>query len=216
MITINNLYFKYVREYFSLYDINIQINKNETVALIGEEESGKTTLLRILAKLESYDKGEIYVKQISLKKLRYANDVALAYLPSVPIFYENKSVYENFKYILTVQKFPPEQIDKKIDDVLAEYKVENLKDVIVRNLSLFDKYLLSIIRACLRQLEIVLIDEILDNLEGEQQQIIFDLIKEKFAGQTTLVIATKSAEIAEKLEARKIHFKSGSIVEVNQ
>ena len=40
--------------------------------MVGEDESGKTSLLRILAKLEKPSKGNVYIKDIPLKKLNYS------------------------------------------------------------------------------------------------------------------------------------------------
>ena len=86
MILIKNLYLKFIREYFALYDISLNIEDGEKVAFIGEEHSGKTTLLRILAKLEKPSKGEIYIRDIPLKKLNYNYDISAGYLPASPVF----------------------------------------------------------------------------------------------------------------------------------
>ena len=52
MIKIKNLFLRYTREFYALYDVSIDVEEGESVALVGEDESGKTSLLRILAKLE--------------------------------------------------------------------------------------------------------------------------------------------------------------------
>ena len=73
MIRISNLFLRYVRQYYALYDINLEIAQGERVAFIGKKESGKTSLLRILLKLEKAQKGEVYIKNIPLKKLNFAD-----------------------------------------------------------------------------------------------------------------------------------------------
>ena len=101
MLKINNLYLRYTREFYALYDINIDIADNEKVAFIGQDESGKTSLLRIIAKLEKLTKGELFIRDIPIDKLDYKTDISAGYIPATPVFLEKKSVYENFKYILT-------------------------------------------------------------------------------------------------------------------
>ena len=86
MIKIKDLYLKYTREFFALYDININIAEGEKVALVGEDESGKTSLLRILAKFEKITKGEVYIRDIPLDKLNYKTDISAGYIPATPIF----------------------------------------------------------------------------------------------------------------------------------
>lgn len=214
MILIKNLYFKYTREYYTLYDINLNIEANEKVALIGEDDIGKTTLQRILTKLERPESGEIYLKGIPLKKVNFSCDVSLAYIPYTPVFMESKTVYENLKYILKKQKVKSTEIESKINKTLINFNIEALKDVQVQDLSLFQKYLVSIARACLRKLEIVLIDGILERLEGEEREQIIEVIKNKFIkNNLTLVIATNDKEMASGICDKLVEIKSGSIVE---
>ena len=55
MLSIKNLYLKYTKEYYALNDINLDVAVGESVALVGEQNSGKTSLLRVIAKLECFD-----------------------------------------------------------------------------------------------------------------------------------------------------------------
>ena len=86
MLSIKNLCLKYTREYYALKDINLDVAVGETVALVGEQNSGKTSLLRVIAKLENYDSGEIYINKIPLKKIDFKTDINLGYVPYCPVF----------------------------------------------------------------------------------------------------------------------------------
>lgn len=213
MIQIKNLYLKYTREYFALYDINIAIFPGESVALVGEDESGKTSLLRILAKQEKPSKGDVYIKDIPLKKLNYQTDISAGYVPTTPMFFEKKTVYENFKYILKERKLPPNEIENKINRTLIEYSIEKIKDTKICELSLEEKYVLSFIRLSFRELELLMVDNIFDNISIETQEAIINMIKRLKTKSTTLIVATTKPEIAQKLCRRNIYFKSGSIVQ---
>lgn len=214
MILVKNLYLKYIREYFALYDISLSIEDGEKVALVGEEHSGKTSLLRILAKLEKPSKGEVYIKDIPIKKINFRYDVSAGYLPASPVFFEKKTVYENFKYILKYQKLSEADLENKINDILIDFNIEKLKDSKVKELTLFEKYLVSIARLCFRNLDLVLIDNIFDNLNDKERNSIVELIKERFLNKkTTLVVATTSEKIAKTLANRNIYFSNGSIVD---
>ena len=152
MLQVKNLYLKYTREFFALYDVNMKIAKGESVAFVGEDESGKTSLLRIFAKLEKASKGEVYIKDIPLDKLNYKTDISAGYVPATPVFLEKKTVYENFKYVLKAWGLEEAEIENKINKVIIEYALEKLKDVKLKDLTREEKYILSLIRLSMKHL----------------------------------------------------------------
>ena len=82
----------------------------------------------------------------------------------------------------------------------------------IEELSLFEKYKISIIRFSLREIELALIDNIFDKLTEEENVEIINLIKEVlYKEKTTVIVATTKNEIVESLNARVIKFNLGSI-----
>ena len=212
MIKVKNLFLRYTREFYALYDINMDIEEGEKIAFVGEDESGKTSLLRIFAKLEKMTKGEVYIHDIPLKKLNYKVDIKAGYVPAKPVFLEKKSVYENFKFILKGWGLSDNEIESKINDVIIEYSLEKIKDMKINELSLEEQYILSLIRLTFRELDLLMIDNIFDNMSEATYEVAVSLIKELQTKKTTLIVATKKDEIANDLCKRKIYFKDGSIV----
>ena len=214
MILVKNLKLKFTKEFYALYDINLNIKKGESVALLGEKNSGKTTLIRTLCKLEKDYTGEIYIKDIPLKKIDFSVDIEMGYVPVAPIFLDKKTVYENLKYVLKCRKISTAQIEEKINNLLIEFNIEKLKDEKINKLTLFQKYLVSLARLSLRNLELVLIDNIFEELNNNEKETIIEIIKKYYLqNKTTLVIATSSNDIAKSLTKRIIKFKLGSIEE---
>ena len=214
MITVKNLSLKFTKEFYALYDINLEIKKGESVALLGEEHSGKTTFLRVLCKLEKDFTGEVYLKDIPLKKVDFSFDISMGYLPVVPVFFEKKTVYQNFQYLLKIRKINKAETEEKINKLLIDFNLEKFRDEKVKNLTVFDKIILSIARLSLRELDIVLIDNIFEKLSNEQYERVNELIKKQFVNnKITTIIATTSLDIAKDLTKRIIKFKLGSIEE---
>ena len=102
MLSIKNLYLKYTKEFYALEDVNIEVSEGESVAFVGEENSGKTTLLRVIAKLQEFDSGEVYINHIPIKKIDFKTDLSVGYVPFCPVFFFNNTVYEHFSYILHI------------------------------------------------------------------------------------------------------------------
>lgn len=213
MIEIKNLYLKFIREYYALYDISINVEQGECVCLLGQEESGKTSLLRTIAKLEKYEKGEIYIKDIPLSRINFKDDVHLGYVSYMPSYLNKKTVYENFKYVLKQRKVPKDEIEQRINDVLIEYNLEKYKNSKINTLTLFEKHAISIIRLALRPLEVALVDNIFNCLDSDQIEQLVSLIKTVFLDKkVTTLIATESEELAKRFSQTIIKFENGSIV----
>lgn len=212
MVEVKNLFLKYTREYYALYDVNMKIEDGESVAFVGEDESGKTSLLRIISKLEKLTKGEVYIRDIPIEKLDYKTDLSAGYIPATPVFLEKKTVYENFKYALKNWGYDDGEIESKINKVIISYSLEKIKDTKIKDLSLEEKYVLSLIRLSFRELDLLMVDNIFDNLTPTTFEVVMTLIKELTTKKTTLIIATTKEEIADRLCKRKLYFKYGSMV----
>lgn len=213
MLSIKNLYKKYTKEFYALEDISLDVAPGESVAFVGEENSGKTTLLRVIAKLEDYDKGEIYINKIPLKKIDFKTDLRVGYIPYCPVFLENKTVYENFKYILAKKGVKPAEAEKMINNAIIDFSIEKIRDEKVKNIRKEDKYILSLIRLSFRELDLLLVDNIFDEISSVYIDAILSLIKKMKTPDTTLILACTRPEIAEKMCKRKIFFEHGKIVE---
>ncbi len=216
MLSIKHLFHKYTREFFALYDINLDIADGERVAFVGADNSGKTSLLRIISKLEKPSKGEIYLKDRPLKKVNFRSDISVGYVPASPVFMENKTVYENFKYILSERKISQAEVENKINAAVIDFSLEKIKDEKICNLSLEEKYILSLIRLSFRKLDFLMIDNIFDHLSEFYLELIEELLEKIVSPSTTLVVATTDEKIAARFCKRNIYFKNGSIVSASE
>lgn len=215
MISIKNLSLKFIREYYALYDISLDIEKGEKVAFVGEEHSGKTTLLRVIAKLEKLTNGNVYINGIPLAKINFKNDLSVGYVPVKPIYLKRKTVYENFVYLLKERKLSTQEIEDRINKVLIDFNIEKFRDEKWENLSLFDQYVVSLVRIALREIDLLLVDEIFDRVSKKEAAKLVDLLLEHFFAKTNLtaIVATNNTQTANKLCKTIHYFKFGSLVE---
>ncbi len=213
MLSIRDLNLKFTKEFNALDDISLDVQAGESVAFIGEESSGKTTLLRVIAKLEDFDSGEIYINNIPIEKIDFKLDISVGYVPYCPVFIENKTVYENFKYILNKKGVKPAEAERIINDAIIEYSIEKIRDEKVKNIRKEDKYILSLIRLTFRPLDLLLVDNIFDEISDVYIDAILSLIKKIKTSKTTLILACTRPEIAEKICKRKIFFEHGKVIE---
>ena len=215
MISIKNLYLSFTKEYYALKNINLEIADGEKVALIGEADSGKTMLLRVLAKLEKFKSGEIYIKNIDIKKINFKQDLQVGFVPRSFVFLENKTLKENFEHILKIRNFDPATINLKVLTALKNFDIESCQNLKVKNLSPYQKIMAELARVCLRKIDLFLIDDVCSLVTPmEQKKIIqklLDIMKDY--PESTFVFTFSDKELANVLNIKKIKLKDGEIIE---
>lgn len=153
-----------------LENISFTVNEGECVALTGESGAGKTTLMRIIAGLETADSGTVSIKADTKKTYVFQENRLL----------ENKSVLDN---ILAVA---PDK--EKALNILKECKLYDDKDKKAGNLSGGMKRRLAVARALCYGGDIYFLDEPLRELDEETLKITAELIKREIKGKTAILI----------------------------
>ncbi len=118
MIKIENVSIKYIKEYYSLYNVSLEINEN--TLLIGNETSGNNFLLRILSKIDKHYQGKIYFENHDLVQIK-DRDLSLAFIPQKPCLFENKSILENLIYPLKIRKINKKEAILRAKTAISPY-----------------------------------------------------------------------------------------------
>ena len=212
MISLVSVYKRYAREYYAIQNITFEVLKGEILALVGPKESGKTCIMRILAGIETPDKGEVFIKNFPLKKVDYSVDVSMGYLPYNTLFFEKKTVYDNLKYVLEIRKTDKGQIESKINETVIDFRLESILNTKAEDLSKYERYLVSIARLSFRKLEIVLIDDIFEDLTQQETKELLKLFRKYFVKKNvTILFATSDEKLAKNLTNHIIYLKYGAI-----
>lgn len=215
MLTVKNLYLSYTKEYYTLNDINLELDFGEHVLILGEKESGKSSLIRVIAGLETPTKGEVKLKGKLIALVNYKNDIKMGYLSSFGAFLNNKSVRQNLEYVFKIRGYSKQEIANLVNIALLTYKLDTLSDIKIKLLSDYDKLRVAICRLSLRPLEFIVVDDIFENVTTSEAQKLVELVKELINKNENCssIVATSSESIAEMLKGRVVKLKYGSIVE---
>lgn len=213
MIEFKEVTLAYTKDYNALQNINLTINKEERVVVVGEENSGKSSLLRVLVGIEKPNKGEATIKGIPTYKADFKELISLGYLPVKPVFMEGKTVAKNLEYPLKIRKVDKNMRQVKLFNVLRSYGLDAIKDIKVKELSYYDRLKVCLARFALRNVDIFVIDDIFKRLDEKETKKIIDYINDlvEFNGAAS-VIATSSEEIAKKLGGKVVTIDNGSLV----
>ena len=212
MLKVNSLYVSFSKEYYTLNDISFQLGANEKMVIVGNKNSGRTVLLRVLVGLEPIAKGEIFYKNISLDKIDFQNDLSVGYLPVNSAFLEKKTVQENIEYVVKLRTKDKSYISAKTQNALNEYGLEYIKKKKVKEINYYDRVRLSLARLSTRNLDILLIDDVFSKLSSMERDKLIKQIKTlvKNHGCSVLVMA-EDDDVAEKFGYNKKYLVYGSL-----
>lgn len=213
MISIKNLYVSFTKEYNALNNINLEILDKERVAFLGQKESGKTTLLRVLAKLEESSKGEVYINDKNLNKIDFKTDINVGYVPQSPVFKQNKTVLENLEYVLKIRNYDMPSVNYKILSALNNFDIDAIRNFKVNQLSKYQKYLVQLARVSMRKIDLFLIDDIFSDLTLSEQESMVNYVNILIQNNpdSTFIFALENEKIANKLQLKIVKINNGCI-----
>lgn len=183
-----------------LKDINIDIKKGETVALIGTNGSGKSTLLKLMTKIIYPTIGTVQTKG----KLTSLLELGAGFHPD---FSGRENIYFNAS-IFGLSKC---EIDQRLEEIIAFSELEEFIDNPVRTYSSGMYMRLAFSVAINVDADILLIDEILAVGDQHFQDKCFKKLEELRDSSKTIVIVTHSLESVRKLCNRAIWIKDGVV-----
>ncbi len=183
-----------------LKNINLNIKKGETVALIGVNGSGKSTLLKLMTKIIYPNKGKIVTngKLTSLLELGAG-------------FHQDFTGRENIYFNASIFGLTAAEIDKRVNDIIAFSELGNFIDNPVRTYSSGMYMRLAFSIAINVDAEILLIDEILAVGDKHFQDKCFQKLEELSKSDKTIVIVSHDLGSMRKLCSRGIWINEGII-----
>ena len=184
-------------------DINLQFAAGKVYALIGNSGCGKTTLLNILAKLESYEKGSISYRGQELKQIKshhfFKNE--LGYLFQNFGLLENETIAANLELGLIGQKWTKQEKKKREEEVLEKVGLNYLTlDQKIYELSGGEAQRVALAKVILKDPPLILADELTAALDPETSQEIMNLLLSLKKPDRLMIIATHNPAIWEKAD----------------
>ena len=196
MLSVNNLNVAY-GSIQVLWDISLQINEGEIVALVGSNAAGKSTLLKSIAGIKKMKSGEIMLdgENISRMKPRQIVKKKVMLCPEGRLIFPRMSVMENLKTgAYTVSKEEKEEGIVRAMDLFPILK-ERQKQA-GGTLSGGEQQMLAIARALMSNPKYLLLDEPSLGLSPKYTDMIFDLILKIRDQGTSVLLVEQNASMA--------------------
>lgn len=186
--------------------------EGSTYALMGLNGTGKSTLLRVCALLETPDRGEVrYLAEgrLQVPDLSLKRRITLL-LPGIGVF--NTSVFNNVAYGLRIRGVNRRELEARVDAILEVVGLTAKKRQRALDLSTGQSKRLGLARAMVLEPEVILLDEPTASIDQENTEIIEDIIiKMKARGRATIILVTHDPAQAERLGDQVLQMEEGKI-----
>lgn len=221
-IEFKNVSFKYPgSNNYALKNISFSLNKNENIAIVGENGSGKTTIIKLLTKLYDIEEGNIYINDINIKDIEnitLQNKIGILLQDFVKYqltlrenvgFGELNSINNDHELINSLIKSGADSIlqslPNELDSQLGAW-FENGKEL---SIGQWQKIALS--RAFLRNADLYILDEPSSALDPISEKELFEKFKDLVAGKMGIFITHRFSTT--KFASKIIVLKEGKIIE---
>ena len=191
MIEIKNLTKKF-KKFTALNQVNIRFNDGHSVALIGPNGCGKTTLIKCILGLNVVEDGDILVNNESVKE-HYLYRKNIGYMPQIGRYPENMTIAQTIQMIKDTRKVSENELDTEL---LEAFELKSIFDKKMRTLSGGTTQKVSAVLAFLFNPRIIILDEPTAGLDPLASEILKNkIIKEKNKGKLIIITSHLLSEL---------------------
>ncbi len=207
---------KNTHPFFVLNGVSFTVEEKEFVLLLGKSGAGKTTVLKLIIGEEKPDSGKIFFegKEITnshgkeICEVRKKIGVVFQDYKLLP----SKTVFENLAFVLNVLGEDEKKQKEEILKVLDLVGLLEKQHFYPEELSAGEKQKVAIARALVTKPKLILADEPTGNLDPYNTLDVIDLLRKINKMGLTVMLATHSREVVEKLKKRVLVLEGGKIV----
>lgn len=203
-------------EFDAIFDISLDINKGDFVAIVGPSGSGKSTLMHIIGLLDSPTLGKVYLNGKDVSSTTQEEQAALRNKHIGFVFQSynllaRTSSLDNVEMPLVYAGLDGNVRKQRALEVLKLVDLEDKMDNLPSQLSGGQQQRVAIARALVNSPDLILADEPTGNLDSKSGKEIIDLLIDLNKKGNTVVLVTHDLSIASKAR-RIIELKDGKIV----
>ena len=213
MITVKNVTKKYGK-FKAVDNISFEINDGEIIGLLGPNGAGKSTTMNILTGFIEPTEGEVIINGYNISKKPKKAKKCIGYMPEGGPLYKDMTVKEFVTYMAELKGVKKDEIKESVEQAIQDTWLQNVRKVLIRNLSKGYKQRVSMAGALVGNPEIIILDEPTVGLDPKQIIEIRNLIK-KLGKDHTLIISSHILSEISQICERVIIINKGQIVAVD-
>jgi len=218
LLKVQNVYLSYTsggNQVKVLQGINLDVNSSESISVMGESGSGKTSLIMLISGLERVSSGSIIFQDRDITKLS-EDELAELRRKHIGIVFQSYYLIPNYSALenvcLTLEINKEKNIETKAKEILARFGLKERFNNLPSQLSGGEQQRVAIARSLVVKPSLILADEPTGNLDSENSKMISDmLINYVREENSSLVLVTHDDNLASRAQ-RKIKIKDGKVI----
>jgi len=212
MLVIKNVDKHYKGTDKGISDISLTVEAGDIYAFIGHNGAGKTTLLKAITGIHEFDKGEILIDDIDIRKKPMEVKQRIAYIPDNPDIYEFMTGIQYLQFVADIYNVSASEREQKITEYADKFEITGSLGDLISSYSHGMKQKLVIISALLHNPKLLIMDEPFVGLDPKAAFILKEIMKEMTEKGSAIFFSTHVLEVAEKLCNKVSIIKSGKLI----
>jgi ABC-2 type transport system ATP-binding protein len=184
--------------------VDLEIPRAAIYGFLGPNGSGKSTTIRMLCGLLTPSAGEVDVLGLSIPRDAEQLRRKLGYMTQKFALYEDLTVRENLEFLGEIYSLPQPARRARIDELLVEFDLGELRDQRSGTLSGGQKQRLALAGATLHRPELLVLDEPTSAVDPQSRRDFWETLYELVEGGTTILVSTHFMDEAERCHALAI------------
>lgn len=216
MIEFKNVVKDYGNEVLGADYLTVKINQGEFVYVVGPSGAGKSTFIKLMYHEVSATSGEIRVNNYNVSSITNKEIPFLRRELGI-VFQDFKllprlTIFENVAYALQVIEKKTEDVEKRVNEILAEVGLTEKAQSFPNEISGGEQQRVAIARAIANRPGILIADEPTGNLDPDTSEEIMRILEKINSDGTTVVMATHNSNMVNEHKHRVLEISAGKII----
>lgn len=206
----------YGNEVLGADHLTVKINQGEFVYVVGPSGAGKSTFIKLMYHEVGATSGEIRVNNYNVSSITNKEIPFLRRELGI-VFQDFKllprlTIFENVAYALQVIEKKPEDVEKRVNEILAEVGLTEKAQSFPNEISGGEQQRVAIARAIANRPGILIADEPTGNLDPDTSEEIMRILEKINSDGTTVVMATHNSNMVNEHKHRVLEISAGKII----
>lgn len=204
IITLENVTKKYDKDII-FSKVNLNINKGDSIAIVGKNGKGKSTFLRVISGLTKIEEGNI----------TYSRKLKFNFVPE-NFTKLNITAREYISLIADIEGINKKDLKEKLGYLIKEFFLEDMMDTPIKFLSKGTIQKVSVLQSLLTKPDVLLLDEPLSGQDIASQRNFIKMVKSLIRNGVTVLMACHETLLIKELSNRVLEIDNKSINEVSK